>query len=118
MKGTKDVNRNKGLKGRLVSRLLAATLVGATALTAVTVAAEPASAAIRCQTWKGFNTGSGGCDGDGTADMRLVIRCRVVGSYFEYNRYSGWFSRYTSWWTWLGCGDQGRTRAVWVETRR
>lgn len=103
---------------RLVKSLLALGLTLVAALGVTTVTAQPASAAIRCQTWKGFSTGSGGCDGDGTADMRLAIRCRVVGSYYEYERRTNWYSRYTSWWGWLGCGDQGRTRSVWIETRR
>lgn len=102
-------------------RMLAATLM-ALGITAggVLATATPAAAVTRCYTPTiGWNAASGGCDNDGTMDTRLVLRCRVIGSYFEYNVYSAWKSRYTSWYDTIFCyGGTGRARSTWYEGRR
>lgn len=100
--------------------LAAFLIVIGVASAGVLVSASPAAAATRCYTPViGWNAASGGCDNDGTMDTRLVLRCRVIGSYFEYNVYSQWMSRYTSWWTTIYCyGGTARARYAWYEGRR
>jgi|GEM_PF-4461400 len=108
------------LTNRLPRRLRAAAL---SVLTVASVGAatlgisSPASAAPRCVVQQGFNVSSGGCDNDGYWDTRLRITCRVVGSYYEYDRQTNWKSRYTSWQDWVGCGDQGRVRKTYIDLK-
>ncbi len=82
----------------------------------LTVIAPAASAAPSCSASQGLNVSTGGCDGDmQPGNVRMAIVCRVVGSSFEYQRYTNWHSRYECWWEWVGCGDQGRVRVTWFE---
>ncbi|MFL6124810.1 hypothetical protein [Actinophytocola sp.] len=100
---------------RTIGVLVTAGVVGAGGLV---VTAQAAEAAPVCRVTQGFNVSTGGCDGDGSRGSdRLAIVCRVVGSYFEYNRYSNWHGRSECWQEWLGCGDQGRVRVTWIQSR-
>lgn len=107
---------------RNTTRRMRAAIV--TALAFITIGAglasvaSPAQAQTRCYYSKGLTVATGGCDNDGTYDTRMRIRCRVVGSYFEYDRYTVWHSRYTSWQGWVGCSDTARVRAVYFDMRR
>ncbi len=108
------------LKSRIAKALIALLATIGLAGAGVLVSASPAAAATRCYTPViGYNAASGGCDNDGTMDTRLVLRCRVIGSYFEYNVYSQWKSRYTSWVDTIFCfGGTARARYAWYEGRR
>lgn len=102
-------------------RVLAAILITLGITSAgLLVNASPAAAVTQCVTpFIGWNSASGGCDNDGTMDTRLVLRCRVIGSQFEYNVYSAWYSRYTSWQATIFCfGGTARALYAWYEGRR
>lgn len=113
---TSNPARRGGRASKTIGALVAA---GALVAGGVALPAPPASAVTVCRYSQFLNISTGGCDGDMTPGYnRMVIKCRVVGSYFEYNRYSAWYHRYQSWATWLGCGDQGRVRSTWFEYKR
>jgi hypothetical protein len=106
-----------GKVGRRVARGAVAFAGALTVAAGGMIAVAPAAdAAPYCTNTQGFNVSTGGCDGDmQPGNVRMAIVCRVVGSYYEYNVYSAWFSRSTCWQTWLGCRDQGRVRVTWFQ---
>lgn len=107
------------LKNRAIKGLIAGAVTLAMVGTGVLVGASPAAAATRCVSpFIGWNAASGGCDNDGTLDTRLVLTCQVIGSEYEYNVVSVWYSRYTSWQGTIFCyGGSARAMEAWYEGR-